>query len=438
MLDGTLDQIQAAYGADTVRVRVDGGADVLRALPGVTSVNDYGQLQEVRCGDPQALLAALVARARVQHFEITRPSLHDIFVRIARPNRRPSSPRRRRMRKVITIATSEFLTAVRAKGFLIGILFMPVLFGGALALQASGRTPGRQHRASIAIIDDTGGCFAPLSAAAAAWNRGERDLGPDVTGRAAVRGRSAWRPAPADGHEAVRLDCRNACAERGAVCLCRVARQAAGPETTEKIRYYSSAPAYGELPDWLHRSVMKEVVCTAFRRRQRQPPRRGQPDQAAGDRGARPADARRDGSVRAAQTVDKVRTIGVPVAFMFVLFIIVMTTTPQLLNSVLEEKMSRISEVLLGSVTPFQLMLGKLLASTSVSAVLTLVYLTGAAYAARRWGYLDVIDPRMLAWFVVFLLLAVLIYGSLFIAIGSACSDLKDAQNLMTPAMMLS
>ena len=84
-------------------------------------------------------------------------------------------------------------------------------------------------------------------------------------------------------------------------------------------------------------------------------------------------DRSRDGSVRAAQTVDKIRTIGVPVTFMFVLFIIVMTTTPQLLNSVLEEKMSRISEVLLGSVTPFQLMLGKLLASTSVSAVLTLV-----------------------------------------------------------------
>jgi ABC-2 type transport system ATP-binding protein len=86
VLDGTLDQIQDAYGADTVRLRVDGGADLLRSLPGVTSVNDFGQLQEVRCaGDPQALLAALVARTRVHHFEVTRPSLHDIFVRIARP-----------------------------------------------------------------------------------------------------------------------------------------------------------------------------------------------------------------------------------------------------------------------------------------------------------------------------------------------------------------
>jgi ABC-2 type transport system ATP-binding protein len=86
VLDGTLDQIQDAYGADTVRLRVDGGADLLRTLPEVASVNDHGQFQDVRvAGDPQALLAALVGRTRVQQFEITRPSLHDIFVRIARP-----------------------------------------------------------------------------------------------------------------------------------------------------------------------------------------------------------------------------------------------------------------------------------------------------------------------------------------------------------------
>ena len=85
LLDGTLDQIQSAYGADTVRLRVEGGAGVLRAMPGLTVVNDYGQLQEVRTDDPQALLIALAARTRVLHFEIARPSLHDIFVRIARP-----------------------------------------------------------------------------------------------------------------------------------------------------------------------------------------------------------------------------------------------------------------------------------------------------------------------------------------------------------------
>ena len=86
VLDGTLDEIQSDYGTDTVRVRVDGPVDVLRSVPGVTGVNDHGQLQELRfTGNPQALLSALVARVPVLHFEVSHPSLHDIFVRIARP-----------------------------------------------------------------------------------------------------------------------------------------------------------------------------------------------------------------------------------------------------------------------------------------------------------------------------------------------------------------
>ena len=42
-----------------------------------------------------------------------------------------------------------------------------------------------------------------------------------------------------------------------------------------------------------------------------------------------------------------------------------------------------------------------------------------------------------IAWFVIYLVMAMLIYGSLFIAIGAAASDLKDAQALMTPGMVL-
>jgi ABC-2 type transport system ATP-binding protein len=86
VLDGTLEEIQALYGFDTIRLRTAGGAAVLAGMAGVQAVNDYGQLQEVRvAGDPQGFLQALASRTAVQQFEITRPSLHDIFVRIARP-----------------------------------------------------------------------------------------------------------------------------------------------------------------------------------------------------------------------------------------------------------------------------------------------------------------------------------------------------------------
>jgi ABC-2 type transport system ATP-binding protein len=86
VLDGTLESIQDQYGADTVRVRTASGAAAIDGIPDVESVNDFGQLQEVRLqGDPQAFLARLSARTAVHHFEVTRPSLQDIFVRIAKP-----------------------------------------------------------------------------------------------------------------------------------------------------------------------------------------------------------------------------------------------------------------------------------------------------------------------------------------------------------------
>jgi ABC-2 type transport system ATP-binding protein len=89
VLDGSIDEIQADYGFDTIRVRTEGGVGVLEGLDGVVELNDHGNLQEVRWrGDPQGLLHALVARTAVHLFEITRPSLHDIFVRIAAPDRK--------------------------------------------------------------------------------------------------------------------------------------------------------------------------------------------------------------------------------------------------------------------------------------------------------------------------------------------------------------
>lgn len=86
VLDGSLESIQDQYGADTVRLRTAGGALALAGMAEVEAVNDFGQLQEVRItGDPQAFLSRLAARTAVYHFEVTRPSLQDIFVRIAKP-----------------------------------------------------------------------------------------------------------------------------------------------------------------------------------------------------------------------------------------------------------------------------------------------------------------------------------------------------------------
>jgi len=88
VLDGTLESIQDQYGNDTIRVAAEGGARFLDGLPDVERVRDLGQVQELRMArgcDPQQVLRALVDRTRVTSFSIMKPSLHDIFVRIAGP-----------------------------------------------------------------------------------------------------------------------------------------------------------------------------------------------------------------------------------------------------------------------------------------------------------------------------------------------------------------
>jgi ABC-2 type transport system ATP-binding protein len=86
VLDGTLEEIQSKYGQDTVRLRTRDGVDALDGLSGIESLNDYGNHQDVRLKeDTQAFLMKLAQRTAIYEFQLMKPSLHDIFVRIARP-----------------------------------------------------------------------------------------------------------------------------------------------------------------------------------------------------------------------------------------------------------------------------------------------------------------------------------------------------------------
>jgi ABC-2 type transport system ATP-binding protein len=88
VLDGTLASIQSNYGSDTIRVELEGESSpaVFADLPGIERIKDLGQAQELRMEktcDPQQVLHALADRARIRSFAVMKPSLHDIFVRIA-------------------------------------------------------------------------------------------------------------------------------------------------------------------------------------------------------------------------------------------------------------------------------------------------------------------------------------------------------------------
>jgi len=91
VLDGTLDHIQDHYGNDTLRIQSEMGAEALIDLKGIENVNNFGKLQEIRLEegvDPQKVLTELLKKTRISRFEIAKPSLNDIFIRIASPERK--------------------------------------------------------------------------------------------------------------------------------------------------------------------------------------------------------------------------------------------------------------------------------------------------------------------------------------------------------------
>jgi len=91
VLDGTLNEIQDQYGNDTIRIQSDMGAGALEGMKGIEKVNNFGKLQEIRVTpgtDPQDILTDLLKITRISKFEITKPSLNDIFIRIASPERK--------------------------------------------------------------------------------------------------------------------------------------------------------------------------------------------------------------------------------------------------------------------------------------------------------------------------------------------------------------
>ena len=330
------------------------------------------------------------------------------------------------MRKVGVVASAEFSAAVRSKAFLIGLVLLPVLMVGGASVQLLAERHMEGGTRRFAIVDRTG-VLAQAVAERARSRRTLPQMEPEIV------------PPPAAGRslEDLELELSDRVRKGDLFAFVEIPADALGDAPFVSLAYHSDHPTAAELPQFLEATINDEIRLRRFQEAgvNRELVARLDRHLPCEEMGllARAS----DGKPIAAERVDKIRSFVVPMVFMFLLFIVVMTGAPQLLNSVLEEKMSRISEVLLGSVTPFELMLGKLVGAAGVSLLLSSLYLGGGFATAAYLGKAGAIPLGLLPWFLLFLELSAFLFGSIFIAIGSACSDMKDTQNLMLPVVAL-
>jgi len=127
----------------------------------------------------------------------------------------------------------------------------------------------------------------------------------------------------------------------------------------------------------------------------------------------------------------------VPFFFMYMIFLGMVGTGQQMLGSIIEEKSSRIIEVLLSAVSPFQLMAGKILGLAGIGLTVMALWLA-AAFTAAWWQDLNVdVSTELLLYFVVYYILGFLFFSATLTGIGSVCNTIKETQSLMMPVMLI-
>lgn len=346
------------------------------------------------------------------------------------------------MNKITRIACTEYLNAVRSKAFLIGLIMLPVFMFSSVLIQKFAQNKADISDRRLAVVDHTGALFPALAAKAQA--RGEREI---FEWTKAGKGRQL-RPkflleqippsSAAGGQIELTLSDRVRKKELFAFVIIGTNALSAeyhGPEA--EIRYSTQTPTFTELPDWLERTLNGEIQQRRFGQANIDPKLVLKLTRDVNFRRLGLANVTETGEVVKAKEENKLATFAVPAGSMFLLYMLVMGSAPALLNTVLEEKMQKISEVLIASVSPFQLMMGKLAGAIMTSMTLSLLYLGALAFFLWRKGVGGFVPPSLYVWFFLFQLLALIIYGSMLSAIGAACTEIKDAQNMMLPVMLM-
>jgi len=358
------------------------------------------------------------------------------------------------MKKIAIIAVREFVTAVMNRGFLIGLLLMPVL--GGLFLIAAPRifNPGRLDvRGEMAIVDSSGLVMGDVRKAldpATIAARRDADARQALAAAPAVASQVPGgtqavanllgplvdlelveHTSPADVQQEKRWLSAGSSSQRLAVAVIHADAVTATPDADLGTYDLYVAANIDPRVEPVIQDGLRDALINARVR-------------------ARHLDRDR---VEAIMRVPRVRSVVVasgeermtirgfdillPLALAGLLLFGTMMGGQALLTSTIEEKSSRVIEVLLSAVSPLEFMAGKILGHLSVSLLVLTVYTGLGVLSLVAFAVIGLLDPWLIVYMLAFFLATFVLFGAVFAAAGAAVNDLKEAQALMGPIMLL-
>lgn len=321
------------------------------------------------------------------------------------------------MKRIWLIFVREYLENVRTKAFLIGIVLTPLWFGMVFLIPMLG---GGSKVDRVVIVDETGLLATKLVEALEETRGFEPEIHEDPE--------SAWQSVGGLPSYVDLLRLEAAQGKLFAVLLTEdVLEKREG--TAGRQSGVVGANSVGSLQTGAQiASIVDDLVNQNLVQER-------QIDPAIADMLSRKA-VRYTGLTPSGEEGPALQAV-TPLIFMLMLFMGIVGISQMLISSTIEEKASRVYELLLSSVSPFQLMTGKILGICAVGFTLLALWSGGGLLAASLNDYSGIVTGGQIGWFITYYLLGFLLISSLMVAVGSACNTLKEAQNMMAPLSLL-
>ncbi|MFN9720306.1 MAG: ABC transporter permease [Planctomycetota bacterium] len=383
------------------------------------------------------------------------------------------------MQKILTIARREYQAMVATKGFLIGLAMMPIMMMGGSVLPGLLQGIERPEDRKIIVIDGTGQLFDSLKQVAESRNqtlvnsegmskessisgpsstplksltREEQD---DKNARKAMGMEDIHRYqleslSPDGFNDEKRLELSEMIREEQLYAFVEIPGDILNPSVLDltklkdpkllelpEITYVAQDSTLSDAKRWIEMSLNQLIRARRLADQGVAPTVLLELEKKAPVNGTGLYFRDDTGSIVSKEKPSELASVFLPMGIMMLMFMIVMMSAQPMLESVLEEKTLRISEVLLGSANARQLMTGKLLGNVAGSLTVFALYAGGGLIFANTQGYADSIPYRVLPWFLVYQILAVLLFSSIFMAIAASVSQLREAQSLLLPVWMV-